>query len=446
MVVGDLLAALRDRWRLAAVIAALMFVNVIAWVWSQPRIYQAGSSLLFDASQPDPSVDDQSSKSATNASLVATQADVIKSTFVATRVAERLARAEKQPVPRGDAVISSARGLLSQITIANGTSANLLTIAVRDSKPERAAIIANLFAESFLEKQRDLREIAARGYASWLDERTRDVRARLVQAQTRLANYQRANGLIGVDRMDLEAERLRSLNAELATSEGDSAKARSSAGSGGGPDVEFSGLVQQLRGSAASQTARVAELSRTLGPNHPDLVAARAQLSSTQGQLSAAQATASQALSQGSNAAGRREADLRARMQAQQSRMLSLSRSQDDLAIMRQDVDAARLTYETVRKRFGDVLVRSQITQTNATLLDRATPPKFPVSPNVPLLLVLGALMSAAIGVSVIFVFELLEPRVRTGNGVMNAIGRGVVAEYGGARHGPFGRLFGGVS
>jgi succinoglycan biosynthesis transport protein ExoP len=441
MFAGDIFAALRDRWKLAALIAALIFVNVAVWIGTQPRIYQATSSLLFDVSQPDPSVDTEQRGGVSNASLVATQIDVIASNFVASRVAERLAAEAGQPAPASDALMRTGRGLLSQVQVTTGKSSNLLNIMVRDRDPQRAAHVANLFARSFLEKQRDLREIAASGYARWLDERTREVRGRLTQAQSRLANYQRANGLIGVDRLDLEADRLRSLNSELASSEGDAVKARSSAGSPGGPDVEFSGLVQQLRGSAAAQEARVAEISRTLGPNHPDLIAARAQLAATLGQLALAQGTASRALSAGSAAARNREADLRERLQAQQGRMLSLSHSQDDLAILRQDVEAARQTYDEVRKRFGDVVLRSQATQTNATQLDRALTPGSPSSPNVPLLMVLGFLMSVGIGVSVVFVFELLEPRVRTEAGVLDATGHEVVAEYGGRQKRGFRQL-----
>lgn len=437
---SDLFAALRDRWKLAAAIAVLLFAMVAIWVSSQPRQYQASASLLFDVSQPDPSLGDQERVSTQGTNLIGTQSDVIMSLFVAQDVVERLARAEGRPRPSDAALPRAARGLLGQVRVEPGKASNVLDIVVTDRDPQRAARVANLFAATFLDKQRDLRQIAARGYANWLDDRTSEVRDRVRAAQNRLADYQRARGVIGVDRMDLEAERLRSLNAELAQSEGEAAKASSAANAGGGSDVEFSGAVQQLRGSVAAQSGKVAELSRTLGPNHPDMVAARAELSALQGQLAAARSSAASAISSNSTAARQREAELRGRLQEQQARMIGLSKSQEDLAILQQDVDVARQTYESVRKRFGDLEVRSQITQTNATQLDRAAPPAVPSKPNVPLLLVLGLIFSTAAGVSAVLVTELLDPRVRTRVGVANAVRQPVVADYSDR---PFGRFFG---
>lgn len=429
MTASDLLAALRDRWRLGLAIAAIMLVIIGFWISIQPRTYQASSSLLFDVSQPDPSLGDEERATQPGANLIGTQSDIIVSTFVARSVAEQLAREQGQK--RSDAELDrQANGLIAQTVVQPGKASNVLEITVSDRDPARAAVVANLFASTFLSKQRDLREIAARGYARWLDERTRDVRARLVDAQGKLAEYQRAQGVIGANRMDLEAERLRSLNSALAASEGDSAQAGSRTGNAAVPEVEFSQLVQTLQTEVARRSARVAELSRTLGPNHPDMAAARADLAETQANLSRARASAATALSAGDRSAKRRESDLRQRLNAQQQRMIALSGSQESLAILQQDVDTARATYESVRKRYGDVALRSQITQTNATQLDRASVPAVPVRPNVMLLAVLGAIFSIGVGLSAVLGFELLNPRVRTGSGVAARVGRPVIADF----------------
>lgn len=425
----DLIAAMRDRWRMAAAIALALFAIIAVWIALQPRLYQASSSLLFNISESDPTMSQEERANDSPRNLLGTQSDIITSSFVAKAVAERLAKAAGQNLS-DEVLTAQARGLAGQVTVVPGKASNVLEITVRNGSPERAAAIANLFAETYLDKQRDLREISAKGYASWLDERTADVRKRLEVAQRTLAAAQRESGQIGVNRMDLEAERLRSLNNELSQSEGSAAEARSRAGAGGVSQVQFSGAVQGLEASVAAQSGKLAEMARTLGPNHPNRVAAEAQLAALRSELAQARGRAAGALAADSAAARSREAELRSRLGRQQGRIIGLTSSQEQLTILQQDVDVARKTYESVRQRFGDVAVRSVISQTNVTQLDRAVPPTFAAKPNVPLLTLVGLLLSLGIAVSTVFLFEFLEPRVRTADGVEYSTQQPVVANF----------------
>lgn len=429
MNITDLIAAMRDRWRMATIIAIALFVIIVAWIALQPRLYQASSSLLFNISETDPTVSQEERPSDSSRNLLGTQADVITSSFLSKAVAERMARADGRKLG-DDALTAQAQALAAQVTVVPGKASNVLEITVQDRSPEQAARIANAFAETYLDKQRDLREISAKGYATWLDERTADVRHRLEDAQRKLTAAQRQSGQIGVERLDLEGERLRSLNTELSESEGSAAEARSRAGAGNVSQVQFSGAVQGLEASVASQNAKVAELARTLGPNHPTLMAAQAELATLRGELAQARGRAAGALAADSASAQRREAELRSKLGAQRGRIIGLSANQEQLTVLQQDVDIARKTYESVRRRFGDVAIRSVISQTNVAQLDHAVPPMFAAKPNVPLLTLVGLLLSLGVAVSTVFLFELLEPRVRTVDGVEYATQRPVIANF----------------
>lgn len=428
----NLIQALRDRWKLGVVVAGAIMALVVVWTVLQPRLYRSTASLLFDVSQPDPTLAEKERDASSQSALLGTQSDIIKSMLVARAVATELARIEKWKVqPTGDALDRAASGLLGKVQVEPGKSTNVLDLTVIDLQPARSALLANLFTVKFLEKQRELRQQTARENAAWLNARTADVRKRLVEAQLRLADYQRARGIIGVNRMDLEAERLRSLNGQLAESEGESSRARSRAGNTSVPEVEFSGTVQQLRNQVAEQRAKIASMSGNLGPNHPDMVAARSQLGTLEQQLASARASAAQSLSAADQAARRRDADLRGRMAGQQSRMIELSAGQQDLAILQQDVDAARETYESVRRRFNEVAVRSQVSTTNVTQLDRATVPSYPFKPNIPLALFAGLVLAVMAGITVIGALELLAPRVRTDEYLEQIGGRPVISATG---------------
>ena len=307
---------------------------------------------------------------------------------------------------------------------------NVITIGFIDRDPETAARVANLFADTFLAKQVELRVNPARVNARWYDQRTAEVRERFEQAQRRLTDFQRANGIIGVDRMDVEAEKLKSLSAELTSAEASAAEARSKAGGANMPEVNAALSVQGLQQQVAIKSAEAAELARTLGPNHPEMVAAQAQVATLRAQLAATRGIQSNALSAASGAAVRREADLRNRLAEQQARMLRMSGTQDQLAVLQRDVDAARQTYDTVRQRLNDAALKSEVSRANTTILDRATAPLLPFKPNVLLWLLGGLVFGGVLGCGLALILEIASPRARSAGGLAKATELDVLADF----------------
>ena len=170
------------------------------------------------------------------------------------------------------------------------------------------------------------------------------------------------------------------------------------------------------------QSSRVADLSKTLGPNHPSLVAANAQLSQLRSSLASARSGQASSLSSASNSAQRRESELGSRLASQQQKMVSMSAVQDELMILQRDVDAARQTYDMVRQRYNESALRSEISQASASRLDRADIPAFPSRPNL-MLWLMAAILSGICG-SVGFVAwqEFFSPRVRTMTGTQTML------------------------
>ncbi|MFV0624754.1 GumC family protein [Sphingomonas sp. ac-8] len=421
---GDLVAAVLVRWRLVVALALGVVLAVAGWTLAQPRLYRASASVLFNVAQGDPA-NLAGDAPQTGGGLLATQGDVLRSALVARQVAVRLGLAEGSDAAARDRAAAMLRG---KVAVANAKASNVMIVSGEDGDPVRAAAIANAFAETYLAQVPQLRAAAARGYSGWLAERTRDVRARLEGAQQALEGYQRRHGLVGSGRFDLDAEALRTLNAELAQAEGAAAEAQSRAGSSQVPEVTASLAVQQLRTSVAAQAGRVAELSRTLGPSHPDMQAATAQLAALRGQLSAAIGSAAQSMQAASTASQRREASVRARLAARERAMIAGAADQNRLAVLQRDVDAAQQSYDQVRKELGEQFLRSQAGQANASLLDRATPPALPYKPDLPLMLVLGTMLGIAVGLATVIGLELRAPRVRTDRGVELATGAPVFA------------------
>jgi polysaccharide biosynthesis transport protein len=427
----DLAAAVKARWRVAAMIGGILFLLIAVAAFMQSRQYMATTSLMLDLSQTDPTDTTQNQGRVEVDSILGTQTDIIRSAKVINAVAKEAGFVDALPadMPADARLQQAAARVRAGLLVTTGRQSNVLQIQYLDPDPKTAARVANLAAQIYMREQVELRASPARTSAKWFNEQTADVRRRYEEAQRRLSDFQRAHDIIGINRMDLEAEKLKNMSYQLTQAQAEAAAARGKAGAGSVSDIEGSLIVQNLQEQVASQAAKVQELAKTLGPNHPTMAAAAAQLSELQAKLGAARASQAGAVSANSVAASRREGDLKSNMVSQEDRMIRMSDVQDQLMVMQRDVDAARQTYDTVRQRFNEAALKSQISQPNASLLDEAAVPLLPAKPNLLLWLVGGIALGLVGGIAAVILIEIAQPRVRSAAGVARATEVEVITE-----------------
>ena len=426
----DYVEAIRARWRLVALTAVTVLALVAVWTYFSPRQYSAAATLLFDTSQTDP-VRSGGGSAAKPASLIGTQADIIRSNVVAQRVVrnlrldqnpalvERYRKSGSDSLPFADWMgrrLASPSAL--QILPTRNTSVLAVTYISNDAA--FAGKMATAFAEAYVQTQLQLKIDPARVYSQWFEAQIGDARRRLEGAQARLTRFQQARGLIGAGRFDVEQAQLAALSQQLISAQSDAAQIGAKAGSNvsQSASAQQSGLVAGIDGQIASKSAEVSQLRESLGPNHPMVVAARSELGELKMQRGRAVGTAVAAVQTESAAAQARQASLLGLVAAQRERVLRLSGSQDQMAVLQRDVDSARTAYDAVTNRLNDVRLQSEIPITNVSLLDRAAAPTLPSSPNVAMRLLLGLLLALVAGVGLALGLEWFRPRVRTARGL----------------------------
>lgn len=436
----DYLVALRARWQLIGLVVLTVLAGIVIWTWTSPRRYDASATLLFDTSQASPvgaKGDSDGGKAA-----IGTQADIIRSAYVAQRVVKNLkldqdkalvARYEqsgKNSVPFAEWL---GRRLATPLQILPTRNTNVLAVSYSSADPADAARYATAFAEAYVQTQLQLRIDPARVYSQWFESQIGDARRRLERAQARLTSFQQARGLLGAGRFDVEQGQLQALSAQLTEAQGDAAQANARAGSnvGQSSNAQQSAVVQGLDGQIASKSAELQQLRQSLGPNHPLVVNARAEVAELNARRSQAVGTAITAVQTDSAAARARLATLQGLVATQRERVLRLSGAQDQMAVLQRDVDSARAAYDAVTNRLNEVRLQSEIPITNVSLLDRAAPPTLPSSPNVSMRLLMGLLAGLLIGVGLAFALEWFYPRVRTANGLEAYTGVPVLADLG---------------
>lgn len=444
----DLAVALRKRWRLELAVLVGVLVLVAIWTAMSTKVYIASSSLLFDDLSVDPVQGTAQGGDGINA-LLTTQSDVVRSEAVAAEVVRGQQLATPAMVQTwqratggvGDVNAWYGRQLLTALDVTPEKGSRVLTVRYRSPDPQFSALVANGFVVAYLDQRLKLRTDPARTYSRWFGERTREVRGNLEAAQARLTQFKRQTGIVDSGQMDAEATRLNELSGQLTGAQASAAELNARAGTSAAqsPDVQGSGVVQGLRSQIASRTAQVSQMSQNLGPNHPDLVAARAELAALQGRLGAEVGTTTRSVQVASAAAGAKEASLRGLLNGQRGRMLALSTDRARLDVLQRDVESARAAYDAVTQRLETMRLQALAPTTNARQLDVARPPALPANPNVPLRVLLGLTLGLLLAVGAAVAMETLRPRVRTASGVVLASGAPVLAEVniGRSRIGP---------
>lgn len=434
--IAELLGALKARWRIELAIFLAVMLIVGIWTWLSPRTYQASSSLLYDIQSPQPVSDRASSN--TDDALLGTQADIIRSKAIAAAVVrqEGLATAPEvvanwRRATGGSEEIDSWVGeqISGRLTVVPEKGTRVLKIQYSSPSPDFAAQIANAFAVVYMKERLRLQTDPARTYTRWFEERTSDVRENLVKAQNKLAAFQRESGIVDTGTLNSEAGRLTDLSSQVVGAESAAADVGARASGGGqSQDVQSNGVVQGLRAQVATKSAQVSQMATVYGPNHPELIAARAELGALQSKLASETGSSTRSLDLASGAASARAANLRAKLEAQRGRMLSQVGARSQLEILTRDVASAQAAYDAVAQRLTAMRLQSEVPSTNVMQLDQARPPLLPSDPNVPLRIILGVLLGGMLAVGVGLLLEWWRPQVRTIKGLNQIAGVPVLA------------------
>src|SRR5262249_43658115 len=187
--------------------------------------------------------------------------------------------------------------------------------------------LPNAFAQAYIDTTLELRVEPARQYNSFFDERAKQLRDALEQAQSKLSAFQQSRGIIATDeRQDVENARLAELSSQLVAlqavateSENRQAQARQS------PDRLHDALpnpgVAGLRQDLARQEVRLEEVNAKLGDRHPQVIELRANLAELKAKLQQETERVSGSVGVNNQINQAREAQLRASLAQQRAKV-----------------------------------------------------------------------------------------------------------------------------
>ncbi|WP_081961317.1 chain length determinant protein EpsF [Aquabacterium sp. NJ1] len=428
MTFEHLFRILKARKKLASLIfASTMLLTLIVSV-VLPKTYKATATVVADI-KPDPVSGLSQLGVATQSSYLVTQADIIQSANVAQRVIRSLHLMESKAMrdkwvdeteSKGDYEAWLGERIGKGLIVKPSRDSNVLEITYKGADPKFSAALANAYAKSYIDSVIQMKIDPARSYADFFEERSRIAREKLEKAQQKLAEAQKARGIVVTDeRMDVETSKLTELGAQLVLARAQLAESssRDQAAKHKGDnlsDVLNNPVVAGLKSDISRLQSKLHELESTYGDNYPQVRETRASIHELEARMRNEIARVQNSVAINNDISQSREAVVQAAFDEQRTKLLKLKEQRTELAVLEQEVTSAQRIYDALQSRLSQVNLESNSSQSNIYLLSPATEPSEHSSPRLLLNMLIAFFPATLFAVLGCLGVEMRDRRVRS--------------------------------
>jgi polysaccharide biosynthesis transport protein len=434
-----------------------------AWAWSkqQPRIYEAKSKLLFQQSAQnifgkniervemmDPGNRFQFEE------FWNTQREVISSRDFAEKVVRRgnlLQRDGFVPATDADgkALSEEARTKLAtakvrgMMTVSRQPNTRVALFTVRTTDPKLAALIASEYAHTYVDYTREFQSGGLSQLIQWFDGYVGSKRKELNDAQSALIDFKKDRSILSVSyesrqnvtgaTMEALISQLNEVRMKLLAEEALLTQIREMERRG--EDLRAIGqLLDSTAMTAAIQreallNERLAQL-RGLGhlEKNRDVAASQSELDEVRKHISEEIARTKATVRNKVETLKRRETQLKRELESIKQEAIELDTLGVEYSQLRDNADNLKKLYESVLGRSEELDINSMYESKLVELFEDAEAPGAPVSPNVPIILIIGLGLGLALGVGIIVLIDVLDNTVRSEEHVLRYTSKPILA------------------
>jgi polysaccharide biosynthesis transport protein len=361
--------------------------------------------------------------------------------------------AKKEAADPSNEVLTELRKVIKAERLQNSF---IVDVFVTTQDAEKSARIANEIAAVYTSSETSNRESLAMRTSDSLTGRLTELKNKVRAAEEAVERYKRQNNIVitggttgsstgsstinGTAGALFSDQELAQLNQQLSQVRTLAAQSAARADqiervlrSGASPDsiaeAVQSPTIAQLRVRLSMAQQQFAALAVDLLPSHPSMVAARARVADA----------ASQIRSELDRIARAARADLERARASERELSASLDRAKRERSItdqarvqlreLEREADASRTIYESFLVRAREIGEQKSVDPTNARVISPAIAPNDPKGLRTSLLLPLALFAGLALGTLLALAREHLDPIVRTGRQIENAVRLPVLAE-----------------
>jgi succinoglycan biosynthesis transport protein ExoP len=427
-------SALRARFGVFALVLVTTVLAATVASLLLPKSYKATASVLADAKQDEQSLSNVFAPPRERIGYMQTQMDIITSERVARKVVQDLKFLESAQTQANFKEATGGEGSIEDWLVENlhkklkveTSLSNVIQVSFSSSEARFSALVANAFARAYIDTMLELRVEPTRQAAAWFDEQLKSLRASLEDAQAKLTEYHRQQGIISADeRFDVENTRLGEISSQLVRAQDQTFDletrergARESLKRGATPDqlpdVLSNPYIQKLSADLVHGEARLQELATQYGANYPLYQRQLSENQSLREKLDAEMKKVVAGIENSKRQSRQREVELRRAMEAQRAQLLEDKVNRNELAVLTRDVETAQRTYEAAMQRSVVSQVESRASQTNVALLSPAVTPRQPARPKIVLNIALSLVVGTMLGIGIVILTEMFDRRVRS--------------------------------
>jgi capsular exopolysaccharide synthesis family protein len=442
---------IRKRWPF--VVLSMIVATVIAFVYTyrDPKIYEATCQVIIEPMAPQvlPGSKDVVELGTgtywATKEFYETQYRIVQSTTVGQRTAEKLGLQYDPDYagisgPNHD-LAALGRVVAGQVSVKPLKDSRLALITVSDRKPQRAALIANTIADTYIEYNLDFKLEGARSAMAWLAEQEADLKRQLEDSEHKLYQYKKDRNLLAVsldDKQSMLSANLSNVNTkltelhirliELDAKRKMILRAKNNiADEETLPEIRERPTIERLRDSYIQLTKDYADLSSRYGAEHPKMKSLQGQMDTIRKaydqEIDAVLAT----FEKGYQELLDNERALKALMEQQKNEAIELSKIEVEYKPLQRAAEQETKMYGIVAGRQKEIDITGPMKTNNVRVLERAIVPGAPVRPKPVQNLMLGLMFGLGLGIGLAFAIEALDNTLKTQADVEQFLGTPVL-------------------
>ena len=443
----DYMMILRERWAYIVITAFIILAGVILYTLRVTPIYMsmARVQILRDA---DVAIDGPgSTEKSRNFTILSmedfnTQVKILESNEIIRAVKSRMKEDEivRFMAPYNDMFTLGPRKTEEELLAENRTIAPermslIIRIVFEHPDPDMAATIANLFAQEYLNYTHHTRGQKILDSIDELRIKVAQQEAKVKELDKRLVEYREQYKAISLENLDdVDRNELRDLNTILTSDK----RAFDSASTQwnlvqefkreGKPltDLPFIAELPQiskLLTDRSTQQVFVASSEKRYKEKHPRMIEARKALDQLNKEIDVAVGSAEQKVQAAYEAARQNYEQSQKRLLEKKEEILDLGRKAIVYKSIEREKQVAESMHAGLIASMNVRLAQVNLINEGANIIDKASPAIRPVSPNIPLNIVLGIFGSLAGGVLVAFIVAFMDDRAKSAYDIESVVG-----------------------
>ena len=324
--------------------------------------------------------------------------------------------------------------LIRSLNIAPVRGSRIVKINIDHTDPSLARKIVDGYAEVYIADNLD-RRFEATSYArKFLEERLQQLKARLEESEKQLVKYAEDQGIIRLDdNKNLSGTDMEAINTKLAEVRAERSKKEQlwkQAQTTNGLGLKEILDSDAIKANRKLRTELAAEYQQKLAiykPAFPAMAQLRNQIKELDRQVQSEVVAIKQSIESAYLASKEEERDLESRLEQSKTNVVDQRNRSIQYNIIQREVDTNRSLYDGLLQRYKEIGLAGGVGTNNITIVDKASQPLFPRSPNLLLNVGLALLGGLMLGVLAAIGFDYLDDSFKSPEDIEREVGLPVV-------------------